>query len=614
MTESSTSRFISVSDFRTENASPAEREYRLRQSVFQQRVSDLKSVDRLFVRFRVFAFLAIIITGAACIAELTFARTWLVLPVAVFFLVLRLHQPIIRRTQQAESALKFYGQCLDRMAGNWRTAVADGRQFAAADHPWSGDLDLFGPGSLFQLLNQCRTLPAQRKLAHWMTSIPDISAVHERQRQTESLRDQLDLRERLAMIDDQVDWGAAEKALNGWLQEPSIPFPAWALWGSRLTGLLSVVVVTLVCGSRMTGSTILLMFLLQIPFYYANRRRIRAVMEGVDSIDQALRQLADVTRQFEAFPLTEKSLQQLQYGLTVDGRRASTRLHELSSLIQWLNNGLRNQFFIPIAWLLGLFTDLPHRIERWRAQYGQHLAEWLETVTTFEVVSSLAAFSYENPEYTLPDVSEDTVRYTAEQIGHPLLPREGCVRNDVSLTAARPLILISGSNMSGKSTLLRSIGINLVLAFCGTRVNAGRLSTYPFQPGTAMRVSDSLQEGRSLFFSVVQRLKKVVDLTAEHRPVLFLLDEILSGTNSHDRRQGAEAVIRTLVRNSALGLVTTHDLTLTQIVESMDGKAVNMHFEDHVENGHMEFDYRLRDGVVQRSNAIELMRMMGLDV
>ncbi len=168
--------------------------------------------------------------------------------------------------------------------------------------------------------------------------------------------------------------------------------------------------------------------------------------------------------------------------------------------------------------------------------------------------------------------------------------------------------------MSGKSTLLRSVGTNLVLTFCGARVNAAFLRTFPFQIGTAMRVSDSLQEGRSLFFTVVQRLKSVVDLTKQDLPVLFLLDEILSGTNSHDRRRGAEAVIRSLVHNGALGMVTTHDLALTQIVETMDGKAINMHFEDQVTDGQMTFDYQLREGVVQRSNAIELMRMMGLDV
>jgi DNA mismatch repair ATPase MutS len=182
------------------------------------------------------------------------------------------------------------------------------------------------------------------------------------------------------------------------------------------------------------------------------------------------------------------------------------------------------------------------------------------------------------------------------------------------LTPEAPLMLISGSNMSGKSTFLRSIGTSIVLSFCGSVVRATRFQTHPFQLATAMRVSDSLQEGRSLFFSVVQRLKSVVDLTTGSRTVLFLLDEILHGTNSHDRRRGAEAVIRSLVDRRAVGIVTTHDLALTRIADSMPGLAVNKHFEDTVVEGTMLFDYRLRDGVVERSNAIELMRMLGLDV
>jgi DNA mismatch repair ATPase MutS len=175
-------------------------------------------------------------------------------------------------------------------------------------------------------------------------------------------------------------------------------------------------------------------------------------------------------------------------------------------------------------------------------------------------------------------------------------------------------MLVSGSNMSGKSTFLRSIGSSVVLTLCGSVVRATRFRTYPFQLATAMRVSDSLQEGRSLFFSVVRRLKTVVDLTESPRIVLFLLDEILHGTNSHDRRRGAEAVIRSLVAHRALGIVTTHDLALTQIAETMSSQAVNKHFEDTIVDGTMTFDYKLRDGVVERSNAIALMRMLGLDV
>lgn len=594
--------------------SPVEREYRLREDVFRKRADDLASTDRLFVRLRVVGFITVLGTAGLCFAEAQVSWGWLLLPLAVFSAVVRLHQPIIRKLRRAHAAREYYQQSLNRLAGRWREFPITGQQFADAKHPWSADLDIFGQGSVFQKLNQCRTLPAQRKLAEWLTTVPDLSVVEERQRQAESLREQLDLRERLAIIDASVDWAAAEKSLTGWLSETPAPFPRKALWGARVLGVISVIVLVLVFGYSLTATSILLMMALQAPLVYFNRNRIQSVKMQVDSVDQALQQLSEVTQQFETFPFTEKSLQQLQNRLTVNGVIASDRIQELSSHIQWFNNSLRNQFFIPLAWLFGLFLHLPYRIERWRENYGRQVAEWLDAVTTLEVVNSVAAFSYEQQQFQLPVISQDTVKYTAIQLGHPLLPLSECVRNDVSLTQQTPLMLISGSNMSGKSTLLRSVGTNLVLAYCGARVNAQEFRAYPFQLGTAMRVSDSLQEGRSLFYSVVQRLKTVVDLAALERPVLFLLDEILSGTNSHDRRRGAEAVIRTLVNRGALGMVTTHDLTLTQIVDNMDGKAINKHFEDQVQEGRMSFDYQLRDGVVERSNAIELMRMMGLDV
>jgi DNA mismatch repair ATPase MutS len=197
---------------------------------------------------------------------------------------------------------------------------------------------------------------------------------------------------------------------------------------------------------------------------------------------------------------------------------------------------------------------------------------------------------------------------------HPLLERDQCIPNSLSLDAKQKLLLVSGSNMSGKSTLLRTVGSNLVLSYAGCSVHADSLKLSVMQIGAAMRVSDSLREGKSLFYAVVTRLKQIVDLTNEPRELFYLIDEILPGTNSHDRRLGAEGVLRSLVARNTLGLVTTHDLALTQIVDTLEGQATNVHFEDHLQDGKMSFDYHLRSGVVKKSNALELMKMIGLDV
>jgi DNA mismatch repair ATPase MutS len=255
-----------------------------------------------------------------------------------------------------------------------------------------------------------------------------------------------------------------------------------------------------------------------------------------------------------------------------------------------------------------------HGIQKWRRRYGHCIDQWLDTVGEFEAVLSLASHAREHPRDPFPELVEPGPLFEGSQLAHPLLPESTAVRNDVSLSAATPLIMVSGSNMSGKSTLLRTVGTNAVLALAGAPVRAQRLRLSSLQVGSAMRVHDSLQDGKSLFYANLTRLRAIVALAGKTPPLLFLLDEILQGTNSHDRRIGAEAVIRKLLDGGAIGLVTTHDLELTRIVESLDGRAVNVHFADQLVDGKMTFDYRIHPGVVERSNALELMRMMGLDV
>ncbi|MCP4506421.1 MAG: hypothetical protein GY826_08500, partial [Fuerstiella sp.] len=400
--------------------------------------------DRLVVRVRIAVFIALILTGCLCVGDRSVSFWWLLLPATAFAAVLRFHQPVVRELKRESAAEQFYTRCLARMDGNWRTFPVDGVEFIDPEHPWAGALDVFGHGSLFQKLNECRTLPGRRKLAAWLTTVASADVVAERQEQSESLRNEVSLRERLAVIDDTVDWKAAETALSGWLSEPATLFSAFAIWGTRLLGLASGVVLILVFGSGLTGSAILLMLLLQAPFIFVNRQRIRAVMDRVDSVDLALHQLSEVAQQFETFPFIEPSLQRLQEQLCVDGVIASVRIKELSSQIQWLNNALRNQFFMPLAWMFGLFILLTHRIERWRGLYGTRVPDWLDAVTSLEVATSIAAFNFENDEYCLPQVTDDHAVFRAKRLGHPLINAVECVCNDVTLTEQTPLLLISG--------------------------------------------------------------------------------------------------------------------------------------------------------------------------
>ena len=253
-------------------------------------------------------------------------------------------------------------------------------------------------------------------------------------------------------------------------------------------------------------------------------------------------------------------------------------------------------------------------IESWRKHSGPAIRGWLAAVGEIEALSSIASYAYEHPADPFPEFAEAGPYFDGTGLAHPLLPEDRAVRNDVAIGGELRLIVVSGSNMSGKSTLLRTVGINAVLAQCGAPVRATRLRMSPITVGASIRILDSLQDGTSHFYAEITRLKQIVDLTQGPLPVLFLFDEFLQGTNSHDRRLGAEGMVRGLIDRGAIGFLTTHDLALSEIADSLAGKAANMHFEDRLENGKLLFDYQLRPGVVRRSNALELMRSLGLDV
>ena len=258
-------------------------------------------------------------------------------------------------------------------------------------------------------------------------------------------------------------------------------------------------------------------------------------------------------------------------------------------------------------------TQLAMAIEDWRQLSGPHVSRWLAAAGEMEALSSLACFAYEHPSDPFPTIVEGPPLFHAIAAAHPLLPESRSIRNDLHLSLDLRLIVVSGSNMSGKSTLLRTTGVNTVLALAGAPVRAHALTISPMQLGASIRINDSLHAGASRFYAEITRLRDIVAL-ADDGHVLFLLDELLNGTNSHDRRIGAEGVVRGLVQRDAIGLVTTHDLALAAIADSLKPAAANMHFEDHLEAGVMTFDYRIRPGVVEKSNALELMRAVGLDV
>ena len=541
------------------------------------------------------------------------AAGWLVVPILFFVALLFAHDRLLAERQRALRSVAFYERAFTRLESRWAGGGEQGERFRDPHHPYADDLDLMGEGSLFELLCAARTRAGEDTLAAWLLGPATPEQIQLRQQAVRELTARLDLREDLARLGDEVRSGLHPESVCAWGMAPAaIAAKAPA---AIAAGLAALAIGGLVCwmATPVGPLPFLLALLLEAVFWNVYRRRFQAVVRAVELPGRDLGLLAHLLERLERESYQASRLIELRSVLETSGAPASVCIARLRRLIDLLD-ARRNQLFLPVAAVLLWTPQLAFAIERWRVQFGPDLGRWIDAVGEIEALCALAGFSYEHPDYAFPEVSTGGPRFEGVAIGHPLLPGDACVRNDLTLSSDSPVLIISGSNMSGKSTLLRSVGINTVLAQAGAPVCANELRLSPVAIGASIRLQDSLLEGNSRFYAEILRLRQITELAKDGLPTLFLLDEILSGTNSHDRGIGAEAVVRNLVGSGAIGLVTTHDLALTRLADSLTPHAVNVHFQDHLEDGVIAFDYRIHPGVVTKSNALELMRAVGLDV
>jgi DNA mismatch repair ATPase MutS len=342
-------------------------------------------------------------------------------------------------------------------------------------------------------------------------------------------------------------------------------------------------------------------------------KRLAELLGSTEQAFDKLRLLADLTARLEREPLDAALSKQLLQRLSSAGVPASRAIARLATTVQ-LMESRRNPIvqILDLPLLYSVHTALA--AERWRRDHGRAVAAWLDAIGELEALISLSAYSHEHPGDPFPELVDGDAFFAGVGLGHPLLPQATCVRNDVTIGGPTRVLLISGSNMSGKSTLLRTVGINTVLAMAGAPVRARHLRLSPLQVGANIRINDSLHKGSSRFYAEITRLRHLNESALRKPSLLFLLDEVLQGTNSRDRFIGAQGVIRALIDRGAIGLVTTHDLTLTTIDVGGPERLRNLHFQDQLVEGRMLFDFKLHEGVVTKSNGIELMRSIGLDV
>ena len=582
-----------------------------------EKLNALQLADR--GRDRRFGIAKLIVAACAVIA-LVFVihHLWALAPllglVSAFVVLLIAHEKVLERVSRRERTIQFYARGLARLNGEWAGGGETGDRYldSSSSHVYARDLDLFGNASVFQYLCTARTRAGEDTLASWLLEPSPVDQILARQVAVRDLAERLRLRELIASGGETVRNGVHPEMLSAWGErEPILTSKTTC----TLTTTLAVFWIASVVVWATTGSPLPTILVTVLNFAYAHRLlpRLEGAAEAIERASDDLRLLAEVLAVVEREAFTAPLLIELKSGLKRDGQLPSAAILKLAKLTETMRS--RHSLFARLLDLVTFWSaQYVFIAERWQCKFGPALRQWIHAVGEMEAYASLSAYCFEHPEYAFPEIVETGPLFEAEGLAHPLLASTSAVENDVALAPGRQLMILSGPNMAGKSTFIRSIGVNAVLAQCGAPVRARRLRLSSLRVAASICILDSLSGGVSRFYAEIRRVKTIADLAHGSMPVLFLFDELLSGTNSHDRFVGTQFVLQQLVRQNAIGVVSTHDLALARIPDAMEGLAFNAHFDDRLEDGKLIFDYKLKPGVVQTSNALKLMRAIGLGV
>lgn len=541
------------------------------------------------------------------------SRFLIVIPAALFAVTWNLHNRVLRRHSRAVRAAEVYRKGLARMEDRWpRTTERVLPATLLEPSLFARDLDIVGKGSLFELLCVARTSMGEQCLLGWLLKPAALETIYRRQQAVTELRGQLDFRERMALAGEDVSTSVDPNVLRMWAGSSAESIPPWLGWLSLALAMLAV------CGLyiKLTHDVWLpFLGVLLVEWFVVRllKNRIDTVLQGLDNAFQTLKLFSALLQELERQPFQTDDLERIKRDLLSQAIPASRAIARLENLVSYKDG--RNNIIVKVLDRPLMYSvQLALAVQRWRTHHGSAVGPWLDALGEFEALLSIAGYSYEHADDPFPSFIEGPATFQAQEIGHPLIPAQVCVRNSLTLDGDTKVLLISGSNMSGKSTLMRTVGVNTVLAMCGAPVRAKHLQLTPLCLGTSLLVNDSLMHGTSRFYAEIKRLQQICELARQtDLPVLFLLDELLQGTNSSDRLIGAQGVVRELMQLDAIGILTTHDLSLTAVEAGVAGIR-NMHFQDSISNGEMQFDFQLRDGIVTKSNGVELMRLIGLNV
>lgn len=564
---------------------------------------------------RVLLFVAGII-GVICLCHAGIATVCLTIACTFvpFLALVKYHNRLFFRKDWLETCIRVNRDELSALADNY-DPFDGGKEFTNPAHRYSFDLDLFGKHSLFQAMNRTCTSFGKNKLAAWLQNhLESKDEIMQRQEATKELAAYLDFRETFR-ITGLIYKGATSdrKEIKEWTE--AAPYFSQRRWSRPLLWLVPALnLLTLLLG--LAGIISISWFgAVFTTFVIGSFGLVRPVSHLQRAYDKKLRILsvyAELISLIEHQEMRAPLLKQLKAELGTNGMSTTAILKNLSRELDKLD--LRNNQLLYFLLEGSLFWQLRQvmRIEQWRHDYGKYLLHWLDVLGEIDALCSVATFAYNHPTYTYPSIAEKPFVFHAKDMGHPLMPARQCITNDACIPSRPFFVIITGANMAGKSTYLRTIGVNYILACTGSPVCCSYLDIYPAKLVTSLRTSDSLTDNESYFFAELKRLKQMIDRLNSGEELFIILDEILKGTNSMDKQKGSFALVSQLMELKANGIIATHDLLLGKLIEHFPDEIRNCCFEADITNDELTFSYKLREGVAQNMNACFLMKKMGL--
>lgn len=533
-----------------------------------------------------------------------------------FFILVKVHNRLYFRKERLETQLQLNQDELEGLEGDY-SVFDEGREFIDAGHPYSYDLDLFGRKSLFQALGRTCTHIGKQTLATWMQHhLTEKTAIETRQESIRDMSRRMEFREAFR-VTGSINRGtdSDEEEISRWSQTPSVLQHLWwvklCLWAVPSINILLLALGLL---HILSLSWFGMMFTVFVILSFGLIQRGTLIQETYGKKLKTLNRYAKLITLAKGETWQAPALRELTDKLDIDGHSPAEALMQLSKELDRLD--LRNNQLLYVILEGSMFFQLRQivRIERWKARYGKYLMGWLEAVGELDALCSLGTFAYNHPAYTYPTITNQPFCFLACNMGHPLMPEAQCVKNDATIPSRPYFLIITGANMAGKSTYLRTIGVNYLLACMGCPVCCESLTLYPAQLITSLRTTDSLSDNESYFFAELKRLKRIIDLLNKGQELFIILDEILKGTNSADKQKGSLDLIRQFMRLKADGIIATHDLLLGTLADQFPEYIRNYCFEADIKDNELTFSYRLREGVAQNMNACFLMRKMGITI